>query len=136
MAYIFQKQLCPEKNPSFLHYICRRRIQKSNCATLCSHFSTSAGHIQLYTPSSTLSPAQPVSTARYQNSMEQQHRYSDTPELHHHWDKFINTAKHWDIIFTWNDANEILNHNCMKTVILSSAKITLLGISICSKKIT
>lgn len=99
----------------------------------CSHFSMSAGHVELYTPS-TLSLAQLVSTIRHENGIELQHCHSDTPELHRHWDNFINTARHWNRIFTCNDANEILNHYYMKIVILSSAKVRLLGISTCSKK--
>lgn len=100
----------------------------------CSRSSTSAGHVELYTPSSTLSLAQLVSTIRHDNGIELQHCHSDTQELHRHWDTFINTARYWDRIFTYNDANEILNHYYMKIVILSSAKVRLLGISICSKK--
>lgn len=46
-------------------------------ATLCSHFSTSAGHIQQqHTPSSTLILAQLVSTIRHQNSIEQQQLFT------------------------------------------------------------
>lgn len=124
----------PWKNPFSPSIHLQKENTKSNWTALCSHFSMSAGHAELYTPSSTLSLAQLVSTIRHENGIEQQHCHSDTPKVHHHWDKFINTAKHWDRIFTCNDANEILMHNCMKVVILSSAEVRLLGISICSKK--
>lgn len=84
-------------------------------ATLCSHFSTSAGHIQQqHTPSSTLILAQLVSTIRHQNNIKLQQLFTSVLLQWQHWNyimnKFISTARHLDTICTCNDANEILNH--------------------------
>lgn len=133
VAHVFKTSYALKKIPSLLQYICRMRTQKSNWATLLTFLNVCRSRWAVHSKQH----PQPGSACLYDQTWEQ-HWAAALSQWHTGiasslW-QLYKYCQHRDRIFTCNDANEILNHYYMKIVILSSAKVRLLGVSICSKK--